>query len=714
MPTVQVEEEAAAELADEVTAREPSLDPIQAETSETSGDAAQDVTETAQEPNTEPITETPELPTEDIAQGTQESSEELSKEERQPEPDVTVTRSSTPLSFSSSLPRVASPLSSASTTNLKAAANPPPKLTPPPAIKFESTPVQWKGLPMEAAVWTFDSKELQAIVSRAIRSSAKESYIRLLAIDILDNVLPSEVERLEAQKTMTQAKYRFLVHRRTMQLQALLSSSLSPRNAKETEEGIPTTTKLVVQISETTAECDLLMEELLKITDQLGQIKKLLDHHWASALAIALRKLNGSYGRRTSELSVARERIAQLEAELDDAWAEAEKLAHELDDLQAGYSDEDEAIIETAERVNVTPGPDSRPMSPTILTYPPIPSSPTSTERGHHHRVSVGSSGISPTASTGSNKLNLGSSQPQLPPHSPVSPLLIINGGVPKRQSKGIETPVDVPDNVSIKSSRSTKSARSYKSISRETTVTRASVVSAAKKRSLRASQSSLRLPPGFANGHKRSGSRPKTPFDTEDQPPVPSLPLHFASPVMHSHSSNASSALLHFDNASITDGGHSAIQFRHNRRTSLDSHITSGRTTANPWSGSAMDDINYYRDDEIQVVPRTPPPVVPPKIISMEEYAARPRPKRVGAKPESEAAPVARQNIPSIWMNVDAPKTPAERVETLMRNSSKGKTYQRLRGLTKRYSLPFPLFSSKANSSQQTLNSRATSQRSG
>ncbi|KAG5912629.1 hypothetical protein E4U52_001127 [Claviceps spartinae] len=182
----------------------------------------------------------------------------------------------------------------------------------------------------------------------------------------------------------------------------------------------------------------------------------------------------------------------------------------------------------------------------------------------------------------------------------------------------------------------------------------------------------------------------------------------------MHSHSSNASSALLHFDNASITDGGHSAIQFRHNRRTSLDSHITSGRTTANPWSGSAMDDINYYRDDEIQVVPRTPPPVVPPKIISMEEYAARPRPKRVGAKPESEAAPVARQNIPSIWMNVDAPKTPAERVETLMRNSSKGKTYQRLRGLTKRYSLPFPLFSSKANSSQQTLNSRATSQRSG
>lgn len=139
---------------------------------------------------------------------------------------------------------------------------------------------------------TFDSKELQAIVSRAIRSSARESYIRLLAIDILDNVLPEEVERLESHKAMTQAKYRFLVHRRTMQLQALLSSTLAPRGPKDTEDSILTATKLVVQISETTAECDKLMEELLKVTDQLGQIKRLLDHHWASALAIALRKVS--------------------------------------------------------------------------------------------------------------------------------------------------------------------------------------------------------------------------------------------------------------------------------------------------------------------------------------------------------------------------------------------------------------------------------------
>ena len=140
-------------------------------------------------------------------------------------------------------------------------------------------------------VGTFDSKELQAIVSRAIRSSALESFIRLLTLENLDTTLPDELKRLESAKTMTQAKYRFLVHRRTMQLQALLSSSLTPSNAKD-DDGMHASTKLVVQLSETVAECDLVMEELVKLTDQITQVKKLVDHHWASALAIALRKVS--------------------------------------------------------------------------------------------------------------------------------------------------------------------------------------------------------------------------------------------------------------------------------------------------------------------------------------------------------------------------------------------------------------------------------------
>ena len=81
-----------------------------------------------------------------------------------------------------------------------------------------------------------------------------------------------------------------------MQLQALLSSSLSPSNPrdkdKDNEEGLLTNTKLVVQLSETVAECDLVMQELLKLTDQIALVRKLLDNHWASALAIALRKVS--------------------------------------------------------------------------------------------------------------------------------------------------------------------------------------------------------------------------------------------------------------------------------------------------------------------------------------------------------------------------------------------------------------------------------------
>lgn len=81
-----------------------------------------------------------------------------------------------------------------------------------------------------------------------------------------------------------------------MQLHALLSSSLSPSNSKDkdkdSEEGLLTSTKLVVQLSETVAECDTVVQELLKITDQIAQVKKLLDNHWASALAIALRKVS--------------------------------------------------------------------------------------------------------------------------------------------------------------------------------------------------------------------------------------------------------------------------------------------------------------------------------------------------------------------------------------------------------------------------------------
>lgn len=88
---------------------------------------------------------------------------------------------------------------------------------------------------------------------------------------------------------MTQSKYRFTVHRRTMLLQAL--HSFSGYNDREKDAEL--VAKLTSQLSQTTAECDQLLGDLLQIADQVGQITRLLDVHWASALAIALRKVSG-------------------------------------------------------------------------------------------------------------------------------------------------------------------------------------------------------------------------------------------------------------------------------------------------------------------------------------------------------------------------------------------------------------------------------------
>lgn len=145
--------------------------------------------------------------------------------------------------------------------------SPPTVVTLPPApkITWEAAPVQWKGLPLEAALCTvileffcfcsllltgtLDSDELQTIVSRAIRSSAQESIIRLLSVENYDTVLPAELERLDKAKTMAQAKYRFNVQRRTMLLQALTSFS-SHGASSEKDGGSQLVGSLAVQLAE--------------------------------------------------------------------------------------------------------------------------------------------------------------------------------------------------------------------------------------------------------------------------------------------------------------------------------------------------------------------------------------------------------------------------------------------------------------------------------
>ncbi|CCM02663.1 uncharacterized protein FIBRA_04767 [Fibroporia radiculosa] len=221
-------------------------------------------------------------------------------------------------------------------------------LKPPPAVNFESVPVPWRGMSLQTAQWSLTSRQLQEIVSTAIRTSAQESFIRLVPLQTLDEQLTAELERLESLRTTTQAQYRFNVQRRMMLLQSLnaLSTSQSPDAGDREAIG-----NLTAQLAEVAASCDRLMETLLILSDQRAQIQRLQDVHIASALAMALRKLNTSYSRRASELDQAKIKIEELKAELEEAWQVAEEMAQEMDDLDNfdfGYDDE---VLETTSAV---------------------------------------------------------------------------------------------------------------------------------------------------------------------------------------------------------------------------------------------------------------------------------------------------------------------------------------------------------------------------
>ncbi|KAH9940754.1 uncharacterized protein BXZ73DRAFT_88483 [Epithele typhae] len=184
-------------------------------------------------------------------------------------------------------------------------------LPAPPALNFESEPIQWKSMTLEAAQWTFTSEQLQEI-------SAAESFIHVISTQTSDVELPQELERLEQLKLTTQAQYRFSMHRRTNLLQSLVALSQS---------------HLTIQIADLTTACDRLSETLVRIADQKAQIQHIVDVHVSSALAMALRKLNASYAKRSGELQELRLRNEELQAELEEAWNMAQDMAQEMDDL---------------------------------------------------------------------------------------------------------------------------------------------------------------------------------------------------------------------------------------------------------------------------------------------------------------------------------------------------------------------------------------------
>ncbi|KAG2033837.1 hypothetical protein BDR03DRAFT_902021 [Suillus americanus] len=215
----------------------------------------------------------------------------------------------------------------------------PPPLAPPPTVSFESIPIPWKGLPYEAAQWTFTSSELQEIVSRAIRLSAKESFIRLLSLKALDADMVKEAERLEEERLATQVKWRFEMNKRTMLMQALNSCASVFANSGEGDKE-NALGGLISQVATSIASCDSMLASILHMSDQQAQISVVQHRHWASALGIALRKLNKAFERQGEEMKRALIRIQTLEDELDEAWREAEGMAAEIDEME--QSDEEE------------------------------------------------------------------------------------------------------------------------------------------------------------------------------------------------------------------------------------------------------------------------------------------------------------------------------------------------------------------------------------
>ena len=175
------------------------------------------------------------------------------------------------------------------------------------------------------------------MVSRAIRDSAKEQFVRLLSLDALDKEIPEELARLESLKFTTQAQYRFHFQRRTNLLQSL--NALAYSTPAPAENGTNTLGLLIQQLAEVTANMDRFTETLLQASEHRSQLAQVQEKHVSSALAVALRKLNASYAKRTTDLKTARSRIATLQAELEEAWKVAEGIAEEIDDLDNFKSD---------------------------------------------------------------------------------------------------------------------------------------------------------------------------------------------------------------------------------------------------------------------------------------------------------------------------------------------------------------------------------------
>ena len=223
----------------------------------------------------------------------------------------------------------------------------PPATTP----TFKPTPVRWRGYTYDVAQWLLTSNELQTIVSRAIRQSTNPSNVRLLTLDILDRELPEEISRLETRRVDIETNYKVQVRKRRQLLHYL--SCMAQQPVRERMDPFQIAARFAEELNEVDNTCDKLTTDLLDVSDQISQIKRLREVHCTSAFNVALRKLYARFTTQVEENAVLQQEVADLVAARDFAWNQAQALAEDIDrmdpplDHDSHFSDYDDAHNDT-------------------------------------------------------------------------------------------------------------------------------------------------------------------------------------------------------------------------------------------------------------------------------------------------------------------------------------------------------------------------------
>ena len=234
----------------------------------------------------------------------------------QPTPALATSRPATPTPLLSPSSETGPSLRKPSQATISSSVT--PLTVPATQMELNPEPLPYKYLSLDAAHWTLTSTELQHLVSGAIRQSAKEQLIRLLPPSVIDTRMPEDAAHIERSWDTAAVRWRFEAHRRNMLLRALSASGAD--------------SNLLTQLSVTLSNLDLHAQSLLHAATHRAQLASARDTHRASALAVALRKLNASYARRTRDLDRARAHVAVLRDEVYEAWKLAEEQAAKVDE----------------------------------------------------------------------------------------------------------------------------------------------------------------------------------------------------------------------------------------------------------------------------------------------------------------------------------------------------------------------------------------------